>query len=222
MKKIISIVILVLVLLSVFLPGLLIKVTIDCHDQYGVCSDTVKGKVENLNGKSISFVKKEIKKRFSGDSLISSFSTQFKLPNILKLNIITKPPIFSLKSMVTNEYAMVSDDGTVLMYSNNSNLPTVYMNESLIEVGKKVDTKYKLALELMDGVGKMYQIYRGTLEGTTLLVDLPGGVRVIFPLVDADRSLLLGSLRLIYSEIQKETEVKYSQIDLRFKDPVLR
>jgi hypothetical protein len=68
----------------------------------------------------------------------------------------------------------------------------------------------------------MYQVRDFTVQDDSLLVELPGQIRVIFPL-DGDSQILLGSLRLIYSKIQNEgNPEKYSQIDLRFKNPVLR
>jgi hypothetical protein len=55
-----------------------------------------------------------------------------------------------------------------------------------------------------------------------LLVELPGQIRVIFPL-EGDSDILLGGLRLIYSKIKEDGNLAgYSQIDMRYKNPVLR
>ena len=51
----------------------------------------------------------------------------------------------------------------------------------------------------------------------TLTVELPTAVRVIFPLEESrDKDVLLGTLRLIYSQVTDR------QIDLRFKNALLR
>jgi hypothetical protein len=69
----------------------------------------------------------------------------------------------------------------------------------------------------------MYQIDTGEVQNDTLLVELPGQIRVILPLEDADSQLLLGSLRLIYSTIEGGTNKNlYKEIDMRYKNPVLR
>ena len=175
-----------------------------------------------FNGMSIAKAKKEIKKKLSTDPLVSNFSIQYKLPNVLRVDVVVKSPIFSLKSSLSGKYASVSEGGTVLVVADNSSLPTVNIEGDVPGVGQTVNDKYLFALKLIDGVNEMYQINKGVVEGDTLLVDLPGGLRVIFPLVDADRDLLLGSLRLIYSNIQKEGTFSYSQLDLRFGNPVLR
>ncbi len=222
MKKILSIITLVLLVLIIFLPKFLIKVNVVCKEHSQNCPTSILEKLEKVNGKSIYLAKKEIEKLLNEDELISGFSIQFKLPNILKVDIVVKKSLFSLKSMLSQKYAMTSEDGTVLSYSDKFELPSVYINEDLPGLGENVGVKNKLALELIDGVYKMYQVGVGVINNDTLVVDLPGGIRVIFPLVDADRSTLLGSLRLIYSNIQKDEQGKYSEIDLRFENPVLR
>jgi hypothetical protein len=69
----------------------------------------------------------------------------------------------------------------------------------------------------------MYQVGLSEMQNGTLLVELPGQIRVILPLEDADSQLLLGSLRLIYSTIQSgENKNLYDEIDMRYKNPVLR
>jgi hypothetical protein len=63
----------------------------------------------------------------------------------------------------------------------------------------------------------MYQISKGEIDGNSLVVELPTAVRVIFPLDGTkDKDVLLGSLRLIYSEVTDK------EIDLRFKNALLR
>lgn len=222
MKKIFPLVVLPLLLLVVFLPKFLIKVQIVCRGQNGNCPQSVLEKAETLSGKSYFTVKKDIRKILDSDILISNYSIQFKLPDVLKVNLSAKEAIFSLKSNLSQKFAMIAEDGVVLDYSDQSSLPSVLIDSELPLLGTKIDGRHKLALELIDGVFKMYQVGYGNLSGDTLLVDLPGEVRVIFPLIDSDRSILLGSLRLVYSNMQKDDGKKYSQIDLRYENPVLR
>lgn len=69
----------------------------------------------------------------------------------------------------------------------------------------------------------MYGVQKGEITDSGLVIELPGSIRVIFPLDAPDPRVLLGSLRLVYSKITSGDMVgKYSEIDLRFKNPVLR
>lgn len=223
MKKIILSIILVLVILIFVLPGFLIPIKIECQSQYGKCtSEVVKGMVP-LEGKKMHYAKRHLKKELESNFLISEYTIQFKLPNILSVNLTVKKSVFALKNQNSGRFALVDNEGTVLAISDNTELPVVLLAEDLPDVGSKVNNKNLLALNLINGVNKMYQISTGTIETDTLLVDLPGGIRVIFPLVGADEDILLGSLRLVYSNIQNVGEGKsYSQIDLRYENPVLR
>ena len=55
-----------------------------------------------------------------------------------------------------------------------------------------------------------------------MIVKIAGGVKVIFPL-EGDIDVLLGSLRLILSQLNNdEREIRIGSIDLRFENPVLR
>ena len=61
----------------------------------------------------------------------------------------------------------------------------------------------------------MYQVNKGEMINSGLVVELPTRVRVILPL-EGSVEILLGSLRLIYSQVTDK------EIDLRFKNPILR
>ena len=223
MKKIILSAIPLILLLAFFLPGILVKVKIECRSQYGDCPREVVDRIGGLNGKNMSVARRELKKELKSNFLVSAFTVQFKLPNILRVDLIVKKPVYALKKAESDVLALVDREGTVLAVSNQAFTPVVITKGNLLEAGEKVNEKDLSALELMDGVYKMYQTSTGNIEGDTLLVELPGPIRVIFPLAGTDRNMLLGSLRLIYSNIRDDKgTILYSQIDLRYKNPVLR
>lgn len=222
-KKILTGVFVMLLPLLLILPGFFIKVQIVCKSQLGGCPAEIDENLRKLDGKSIFVAKRQIKKELKSYFLMSEYSTQFKLPNILRVNLIVKKPIFAIRNISTNTYGLVNKDGIVLAQSNTNSLPVVFVKEATPMVGQTVSSSDLFALNLIDGVFKMYQIGSGFVEERTLLVELPGGVRVIFPLEGADRDLLLGSLRLIYPNVQNDSGgSNYSQIDLRYKNPILR
>lgn len=223
MKKIILPATFLILLLAIFLPRFFIKVKIDCRTQYGGCPGEVIDQIIPFEGKNMFYANRELKKKLKSNFIISAFSVQFKLPNILRVDLIIKKPIFALRSVTAGTLALVDKEGMILALSEETILPEVSVNGELPGPGERVADTHLLALELMQGVYKMYQTRTSTIEGDTLLVELPGSIRVIFPLVDADREMLLGSLRLIYSGIKSgEGGALYSQIDLRYKNPVLR
>lgn len=223
MKKIILPLALFLLVLVIFLPRFFIKIRIDCKTQFGACPPAISDRLTPLNGKTMFSAEREINKNLKSNFLVSGFTIQFKLPNILRVDLIIKKPVFALKNKSSETFALVDKDGYVLNVSGETSLPRVITDGSLPKEGERVNDKDFFALQLTDGVYKMYQIGSSTIEGDTLLVDLTGPIRVLFPLVGADRELLLGSLRLIYSNIQSgENKALYSQIDLRYRNPVLR
>ena len=91
-----------------------------------------------------------------------------------------------------------------------------------LQVGSSVSAQELFALELIQGIWQMYQVGLGELKDDGLVVELPGRITVIFP-KEGDKDILLGEVRLVYGKVENiDTLGKYSQIDLRFKNPVLR
>ncbi|MFC1626015.1 cell division protein FtsQ/DivIB [Patescibacteria group bacterium] len=190
---------------------------VECKSQYGDCPDGLIGQdLTNFNTQSLFSVKKQLTKSLRNNYLISDFSLQYQFPNKLLVNILLKKPIFSLKNDESDMFMQVGESGVVLSLENSSHLPTVYTKDSGYSVGETVNKSELFALRLIEGVFSMYQVRSGRLNVESLTVELPTSLRVIFPL-EGDRNILLGALRLIYS---KGENIK--EIDLRYKDPVLR
>jgi len=222
-KKIIYLSILLVLVLSLFLSQFFIRVRISCGTQYGECPREITDTLIMTNGKSIFQAKREIKKTLSSNFLTTKYTVQFKLPNTLKVDLSVRKPNLALKGNTPDSVALVDREGMVLAINKSTILPTVTIQSELPKVGEKVGSTSLTALTLIEGLNKMYQITTGVVQNDTLLVDLPAQVRVIFPLVDADSELLLGSLRLIYSSVQDaENKTLYNEIDMRYKNPVLR
>jgi len=201
-------IVLIVVLVVFFLSPLVINVKTECRTQYGSCPfELESGKLYQT--------KQKIAKSLKNNFLVIDYSTQFKFPNILLVNVLIKKPFFVLKNDA-NQSVAVGADGIVLSTVNNSILPTVIVLGNLKKVGEIVDTNHLFALKLIQGVYEMYQINTGKIIDNSLVVELPEGIEVIFP-IDGDIQVLLGSLRLVYSK-----KDGFHEIDLRFKNPVLR
>lgn len=214
--------ILLLLTALIILPGLLIKARIKCINKGTNCPSEISNEITPINGRKMFFARRDIKKTLKNNFLVIEFSIQYKLPNILQIDTLLKEPVYGLQRKDSSEYALIDKDGNVLTKTSTTQLPYIVVNEQLPNAKMNIGNEKLNALKLIDGVGKMYQTRTGEIEGDTLLVDLPGSVRVLFPLVDIDRDYLLGSLRLIYSNIRSEEGKLYSQIDMRYENPVLR
>jgi len=205
MKRLLPLLLIALVASLLFLPQFLTKVNVVCKNQYGPCSLDVQPA-------GLVAAKKEIKNKLKNDPLVLDYSTQFKLPNTLEVNLLIKKPAFAFQNKATEKIYLVSENGQILSEREDTSLPL------LIQDGESVNLP---ALKLLNGVFTMYQVTSGEIKDGSLTVELPGAVTVLFPL-DGDSEVLLGALRLIYTRVQGDEEKKYSEIDLRFKNPVLR
>jgi len=219
-KKLPYLLIVVFIVLLFLIP-LFIKVKIECKSQFGECPAEVNSKLQALNSKSLFSADRAIRKNLKENFLISDFSIQFKLPNIVFVNVIAKKPYFALKDSSSGKFELIDQKGIVLTTADYSGLPTVVNTEPVRKIGESVSAKDLFALKLISGVYEMYQVGYGMITNDALVVDIPPGVRVIFPL-EGDSEILLGSLRLIYARVTASYLGVYSQIDMRYKNPVLR
>lgn len=198
-----------------------LKVDIKCQSQYGECSQEIIKGINNYRWHSLYSAKAGVSKSLKTNFLVSDYSMQFKLPNIIAVNVLVKKPAFALFDKNANQAVLVDLDGEVLSVEPNTALPVVYVSQNLPKPGENVGEKNLFALKLIRGVFDMYQITSGEVQNGSLVVDLPGPLRVIFP-GEGDSQVILGALKLIYARTQGDLAGKFSQIDLRFKNPVLR
>lgn len=222
MKRKIHMSLAVVVLLSILAIPFVVHVKIACSSQYGACPSNVLSDLEKYNGKSFLAANLGTTKSLKSDFLVSEFSTQFKLPGVLAVNVLIKKPIFAVSSSVSGKVGLVDYEGEILSYSNSASLSRVIVDQELPTLGAKVSASTLTALKIIFGLNEMYQTNVGEIRDGGLVVDLPAQIRVLFPL-DEDSQVVLGALRLIYSKVTTgDFAGKYSEIDLRFKNPVLR
>jgi hypothetical protein len=211
----------VVFIVSLFLLPLAIKVRIVCKSQFGDCPADIVSNLNTLNSKNLYDTRQKVSSYLKKTFLVSDFSIQFKLPNLMVVSLIIKKPIFALKNISTGKIELIDENGAVIAQTDNSNLPTLVTSEPIKNVGESVDDRDLFTLHLISGINDMYQVGYGTIVNDALVVDIPNGVRVIFPL-EGDPEILLGALRLIYAKVTASYLGIYSQIDMRYKNPVLR
>ena len=217
-----------LVVLLFFLPGRLIKVRkIECSSQYGECKHEFLKKLEDLEGGNLISVKRDLKKEIGSDVSIGDFDLRFNLPDNVEVSIIEKKPKYALFNPDQKRYMNISEDGYIISFSENSELPIVTADKVFPEIGSSVAGKYKFSLDLLYDLFLTFQVKEGTFSGDSLVIEIPGNLRVIFP-IEGDREALVGSFVLLYSEYQNEGNTGKSvmsdivEIDLRYKNPVLK
>lgn len=220
-RKIQTVLFTVFVLSFVFCP-FFIRVKVECKSQMDLCPKEVETKLSTLNNKSLFSARREVSKILVDNYLISNFSMQLKLPNILLVNVIVKQPRYSVFGKSENNYLLMDSNGYILSVSDRSNLPILIKENLNQKPGERISENDLFALKLIEGINQMYQVSSGTIQNDTLVVDMPLGIRVILPLSGYDTQVLLGSLRLIYTKATTDYIGVYSQIDMRFKNPVLR
>lgn len=211
-----------LLFLVLILSPFFIKVKVECQSQFGACPSEVVDQLNTLNNRSLFQVRRLAGSYLKKSFLVSDFSMQFKLPNILLAQLLIKKPEFAVLDKSSGNIGLVDADGKIISLTKNSGLPTVAVASEELKLGGSVSSTEIFDLKLIRGVWEMYQISLGEVQNESLIVELPGPVTVIFP-ESGDSDVMLGALRLIYGKVESaELAGKYSQIDLRFKNPVLR
>ncbi len=215
----------VIVLFFLLAPRLLIINNISCSNQYGSCSEILQQDLGAIKGKSLRKIKGLVVEMMKQNLFVKEYTLRYIIPDKIVVYVIVKKPKFTLKSNKNNALALIDQDGVVLGYSENTTLPVVVFSQGLIAVGESVSTKELFALKLVSSMDYYYQVKEGTLIEDRLEVFLGDGVKVILPL-EGDREVLLGSLKVVLSRLNenaKDAKIeRVSEIDLRFKNPVLR
>jgi hypothetical protein len=212
--------------LIIFLPRIIVIKHILCQSQYGNCFASLEEKIKKVEGKNLKEAKKEVEDILKSDLSLSDYSVQFKIPDTLKISLLEDKPAFALKSISKNVFGLVNKEGFVLKIEEANTLPYIEVEDSFPDVGEKVSDKELLALKIVSGVFAIDQTDKGKIQNESLLVELKNGIKVIFPL-EGDKDVLLGALRVILNRLnedEKESKINkvVYEIDLRFKNPVLR
>ena len=217
--------IIVIVLFVLLVPRMLVIKNIICINQYGSCQETLNLKLENLKGKSLEEVKQEVSAIMRQDLFVKEYVLRYEIPDRVVINAISKKAKFVLKSIDKDKLALVDQDGLVLGLRENSTLPKVFISADYATVGEKVSKRELFALNLVSDLYYFYQVKEGDMFEDRLEIYLSDGVKVIFPL-EGDRNVTLGGLKVILSGLNQDVKdsriKKVSEIDLRFKNPVLK
>lgn len=201
----------------------LIKIkTIECVTQYETCPDEFGFNL--YLGSDYKIAKKEIEKSLNNNIQVNNYLLQYKIPSTIKIEINIKKAKYAIKDL-NNNYYLVDKEGLILNTKNESSLPLLIRDDALYKVGENISSSDKFALDIIEKVAWFHSVNIGKVENNELKMVLNEGKTVKFPL-EGDINLLVGSLRLIFSRLNEEKEGirmnDIQEIDLRFKNPVLR
>jgi hypothetical protein len=199
-----------------------------CVNQYGRCNEDLIVKLDNIAGNNLYDARKEIKSLLTNDSTITNFSMQYKLPNILLVNVIDKDPKYAISNIDKKSLALVDSRGEVVGFTETKTLPSLEIDSILPNVGDIISEETHFALKLVYSVRLSSKLTEAKIEKGDLYIVLKNGVKLIFP-TGGDVEVLMGSANLILSRLNvigKDTKIdekeKISVIDLRFDNPVVR
>jgi hypothetical protein len=210
------------------LPRLIKVKAVSCRSQFGPCSGELNESLTKFQGKNLSEAKRGISELLKSERLVSDFSYQLKLPSTLEVDILQRKASFAIVNPQINTAALLDRDGAVIKLEETTNLPYLETDETPPNLGERVSDEKLFLLNIIYEMFSTYQVKSGKLENGYMQVNLPSGIRVIFP-EHGDKDVLLGSLALILSKLNsedKDTRIENengtSIIDLRFKNPVLK
>lgn len=224
--KILSI---LLIILFIYLSPLFVKKLIyiskvECVSQYGTCSDDLNETLKFSQGHDLYASKSNIDRILKENIQINSYLIQYKIPNILKVEVNIKKPRYAIKDLKGTTYA-IDKEGSVLGSSVGSSVPTLVKNEVNYKMGDKISTSDLFALEIIEKTAILYPVSTGLLDKETLKITLENNILVLYP-TEGDVDVLIGSLRLIFSRLNEGSQgirmEDVREIDLRFKNAVLR
>lgn len=181
--------------------------------------------VSTVVNSDLKSTKKQLSEILKDSFLVENFLIQYKLPSTIELDIVVKKPKFAIKDKNSNTYYLLDRDGVVLEQNSLTNIPFVSVQGTKLIMGEKAPDKLIFANQIMYEFNWLYKIDGGEIVDDGLFVQLESGHLVIFPL-QGDVDSLIGAIRLINSRLNESNNgirmENVHEIDLRFKNPVIR
>jgi len=211
-------------------PKKIIISEIDCQSQFGPCNASIQSIIDRVSNQEKSYyqTKQDIQGVLSNNILIRDYTYHFQFPSTLEVNILERKPKYAIKNGGIEAYALIDEEGYVIYFQDLTGLPFLVTNETPPNAGEKISEKTHFALEVLYGAFSSYQAREGKIEEESLVIELSQGPKVIFPL-EGDKEVLLGSLRLVLSKLNSDSQDSQIEnvsgariIDLRFKNPVIK
>ena len=194
------------------------KITrIECRSQYGACSEEVENSLNGIGlGKAYGEIKKEVARVLGEELTTRTLRVSRTLPGGVLVSVIEKKAEVAIV-VNENEYSLVDQEGEELGLVQMTQLPRLYIQAE--EVGSQ---EKRLAIQILSELFKKQSVNYALINDQGLLVKLPDGLNVIFPL-QGDIDVLLGRLIMVHSWLKANPqEIRITIVDLRYDNAVLR
>jgi hypothetical protein len=228
-KKKIAILLAVLGIILIVIVVRNIKINeIKCFNQFGECNDRQTSELDKFRGSGYFTVKKKVNNYLSNEISINSYNIQYQFPDVLQINLIELVPSFGLSRSDLELTAMVDKSGKVLSLEKSTNAPVIQITGDLPQIGNLVSQEQLFALNFVYDVVSTAKIKNARILEHSLEIEYEDGIKVLAPL-SGDREVIIGSLLLIKSQLNSVSEESkidtgnsFHEIDLRYKNPILR
>lgn len=217
-----------IILLAVYLSGSLVKVKkISCFTQNDdICPREIieaiaKVKPDNYRSKIIG-----IREILNQSPYVNDYLIQYQIFDSMKIHLNITSAIFAIEDKSENKFFMIDSDGIVIDEKGATNLPFLTIDQLKLRKGDRVDDTIKFAGSIIKKINNLYSVKNGIFSKDFDYVEFRiNGKRVFMP-TRGDIDYLVGGLQIIFSRLNdNELATKMnniSEIDLRFKNPVLR
>lgn len=199
---------------------------IECKSQFNRCSSDLVQKIDSVDRASIFETGRNVNNILSGEVSLRRFSIQLKLNGKIQVYIEERVPVYCLKS------------GNFIYYADAEGIVIKNVEGNDTECILKEDVKYNLGEMISDSDRNMFLLFHKLkiisekrnprFENGNLTVEYKGKVKLIFP-IDGDYDLSAGKAYYIVSQFDNIKEYiisngksDISEIDLRFKNPVIK
>lgn len=215
------------ILLSILL-GLLfffLKVrTVSCEADGSIqCSSLLFEKLSAFQGNRLFQSERKIRNTLSSEPEVLSYAVKTSPLGDITVRITLREGSIALKPESSNTYTLYTKDGILVKEAAQTSLPTVVLKEQISTEAVPFVAALSYQLTTILPISQM------TVEGESLKVVLRDNRILIYPL-QGDIDVLLGSTLITFSQLNltegkliiDRQAVVIREIDLRFKNPVLR
>lgn len=221
MKFILSFLVVVLLASGFFfIPKLIPIKSIGCASQFGPCSAEIEGKVKKYEGQNLYDAKRGISRELKAEDGVGKFTQHFKIPSVLGIYVIEKKSYIALTRQGLGKLYLFDAEGRFIEETESTNLPILVLEEGEVTTDR-LSARHTLAAKILHGLFSLYEVKVARVLTDSLEADITTSTKVIFPL-EGDGEVLLGSLNLIFSRLNTTQENSRIEIDLRYKNPVIR
>lgn len=177
------------------------------------CSSEINALVNEKKGTSYFEAKRSLSSSFKENRRVNTYKIRYIMPSTLQVELTEKKEETALK-FADDRYFVFDNNAVLLGEARETSLPTIQILE-LPQNNLMVN-----GLKLFSQLKKYYGVTNAKMDKFGLSVSLREAKEVIFPL-DGDIDVILGSLEVVLSQLNRVSQNHTIVVDLRYKNPVV-